>query len=87
MASTTWVAPDNGRLEVCGLGVDGAGNQALRHQRLMALNSDWSRRYRLVHPGGEPVDVASPCARMAASNFSSSTRTVHRRQVIKEKRS
>ena len=57
MASTTWVARESGRLERCGLGVHGAGNQALWHQR------------RVLHPGGEPADVASPCARMAASNF------------------
>jgi len=57
VASTTWVARESGRLERCGLGVHGAGNQALWHQR------------RVLHPGGEPADVASPCARMAASNF------------------
>ena len=39
MASTTWVARESGRLERCGLGVHGAGNQALWHQR------------RVLHPG------------------------------------
>ncbi len=86
MASTTWVAPDaGGRLEVFALDVAGAGNQALWHQWQWRRTTAVRPGHRLVHPGGEPADVASPCARMAASNFSSSTRTVCRRQVVKEK--
>ena len=86
MASTTLVAPDaDGRLEVVALGVDGAGNQALWHRWQMAPTTAGRPGHRLVHPGGEPADVADPCAQMAASNFSSSTRTVCCRQVVKEK--
>jgi hypothetical protein len=67
MASTTWVAPDAGRRPGFALGVDGADNQALRHQWQTAPNDGRSRWASLGTPGGEPADVAG--AGMAASNF------------------
>ncbi len=86
MASTTWVAPDaGGRLEVFALAsmvpaIRRCGTSGRRRPTTAGRAG-----HRSVHPGGEPVEVASPCARMAASDFSSSTRTVRCRQVVKEK--